>query len=95
MQLNNTNKSGIIYNNCGVGGAQFSSLCKNASLSITQIKDINPDLIIISYGSNESYTSAFRYESYSKMINEYFGITRQNCNDKCLLLSAFQKGKIE
>jgi len=71
LQLNNTNKPGVIYNNCGVGGAQFSNLCKNASLSISQIKDINPDLIILSYGSNESYTSAFKYDIYSKMISEY------------------------
>ena len=88
MQLNNTNKSGIIYNNCGVGGAQFSSLCKNASLSITQIKDINPDLIIISYGSNESYTSAFRYESYSKMINEYLVKVKQAVPNASIILTS-------
>ena len=88
MQLNNTNKSGIIYNNCGVGGAQFSNLCKNASLSISQIKDINPDLIIISYGSNESYTSAFRYESYSKMINEYLVKVKQAVPNASIILTS-------
>ncbi len=88
LQLNNTNKPGVIYNNCGVGGAQFSNLCKNASLSISQIKDINPDLIIISYGSNESYTSAFRYESYSKMINEYLVKVKQAVPNASIILTS-------
>jgi lysophospholipase L1-like esterase len=88
MQLNNTNKSGIIYNNCGVGGAQFSNLCKNASLSISQIKDINPDLIILSYGSNESYTTAFKYNNYFNMVREYLMKVKQAVPNAAILLTS-------
>ncbi len=88
MQLINTNKPGIIYNNCGVGGAQFSSLCKNASLSISQIKDINPDLIILSYGSNESYTSAFKYMNYLNMVRDYLTKVKQAVPEASIILTS-------
>jgi len=88
MQLINSNQPGIIYNNCGVGGAQFSSLCNNSSYSVGQIKDINPDLIIFSYGSNESYTSAFKYNNYFKMVRDYLTKVKQVVPDAAIILTS-------
>ena len=86
--LNNTEKGGIIYNNCGVGGAQFSSLCNNSSLSISQIKDLNPDLIIFSYGSNESYTKSFTYENYIEMVRKYITTLKVQLPNTTILLTS-------
>ena len=62
---------GIIYNNCAVGGAQFSHICNNASYALGQIEDLNPDLIILSYGSNDSYTTKFNGNLYHKMVGGF------------------------
>jgi lysophospholipase L1-like esterase len=88
LQLINGDKQGVIYNNCGVGGAQFSSLCNHSSYSIGQIKDINPDLIILSYGSNESYTTAFKYNNYFNMVKEYLMKVKQAVPDAAILLTS-------
>jgi lysophospholipase L1-like esterase len=71
VQLLQMEKPGVVYHNFGVGGAQFSNLCKNASYSISQMKELQPDLIIFSYGSNESYTPTFRYQAYYDMVSSY------------------------
>jgi lysophospholipase L1-like esterase len=88
IQLTNGDKQGVTYNNCGVGGAQFSSLCNHSSYSIGQIKDINPDLIILSYGSNESYTTAFKYNNYFNMVKEYLMKVKQAVPDAAILLTS-------
>jgi lysophospholipase L1-like esterase len=88
IQLINGDKQGVIYNNCGVGGAQFSSLCNHSSYSIGQIKDMNPDLIILSYGSNESYTTAFKYNNYFNMVKEYLMKVKQAVPDAAILLTS-------
>lgn len=61
---------GVTYNNCGVGGAQFKHLSQNTITPIEQLKFLNPDLIIISFGSNESYTTQFDNETYRKSITK-------------------------
>lgn len=86
--LNNTEKGGIVYNNCGVGGAQFSSLCNNSSFSISQIKDLNPDLILFSYGSNESYTKSFTYDNYIQMVRKYITTLKEQLPNTTILLTS-------
>lgn len=88
LQLNNVNKAGIVYNNCGVGGAQFSHLCNHSSYSVEQIKDLNPDLIIFSYGSNESYTSTFNSEAYQKMVGAYLDKIKAALPGVAIILTA-------
>jgi lysophospholipase L1-like esterase len=62
-------EKGITYNNCGVGGAQLKHLSQNSSIPVQQLKVLNPQLIIISFGSNESYTTQFDNIQYRNSIN--------------------------
>lgn len=50
---------GIQYHHCGVVGAQFMHFVRNAPLAISQLAALHPDLVIFSYGSNESYLPGF------------------------------------
>ena len=65
LSLQNSEKSGLMYSACGVGGAQFKHFVQNSVFALEQIKHLSPDLIIFSYGSNESYYSAFKEEILS------------------------------
>ena len=65
------NNSGIIYHAIGVNGAHFSDYNKS-KLFFEQIKALEPDLIIVSLGTNETFgrMSADRYdEQATKFIN--------------------------
>jgi hypothetical protein len=63
---------GFVYYAMGVNGASFPSFLKCA-LFENHLKAINPDLVIISLGTNDAYTTRFKPEfyrsNYQKMIN--------------------------
>jgi len=63
---------GFVYYAMGVNGASFPSFLKCALLE-NHLKAIHPDLIILSLGTNDAYTTHFKpdfYRSnYQKMIN--------------------------
>ncbi len=69
LNLQNSEQSGLMYTACGVGGAQFKHFAQNSVFALEQIKQLSPDLIIFSYGSNESYYSAFKEETYEQMLH--------------------------
>ena len=48
------NKSGILYHNSGVNGAKFSDYNKYP-LFFEQLKALNPDVLVLSFGTNESF----------------------------------------
>lgn len=65
--------SGVSYQQNGLVGAQFTHLIKHEDQVILQLKEINPDLIIFSYGTNEAYDnidSKFYFEKVSQFINQ-------------------------
>ncbi len=88
IQLLQLDRPGITYHNFGVGGAQFSNLCENASLSVEQMNDLNPGLIIFSYGSNESYTTSFKYNSFYNMVLSYVEKVKSALPDACIILTS-------
>jgi len=70
-------KQGVQYHQCGVVGAQFLNLIKNSSILFSQLKSLKPDLIIFSYGSNESYSETFDSKEYFKEISNFIKNLRQ------------------
>lgn len=48
------NSSGILYHNSGVNGAKFSDYNKYP-LFFEQLKALNPDVLVLSFGTNESF----------------------------------------
>ena len=55
--------SGIVYHSIGVNGASFPSFLK-CQLFEKQLAALKPDLVVISLGTNDAYTTNFKPEFY-------------------------------
>ena len=64
-------KYGVNYHHCGVVGAQFTHLINNAPWSIEQIAQLNPDLIIFSFATNEAYNDGLDTSYYKSSIIKF------------------------
>ena len=74
---NNLNK-GIIYNSLGVGGSNLNSIVNNNSLLVGEISNYQPDLIILSFGSNDAYYKSFDEKEYKNKIESFINIVTLN-----------------
>jgi lysophospholipase L1-like esterase len=67
-----TDDPGIVYHSIGVNGAKVSSFMR-CQLLEEHLKALNPQLVILSLGTNDGYTRYFRYEpfrmEYDSLIN--------------------------
>jgi len=67
------NDPGIVYHSIGVNGASFPSFLR-CNLLEKHIKALNPDMVIISLGTNDAYTTKFSPEfyksNYEKLIKK-------------------------
>lgn len=70
--------SGINYHQCGVVGAQFTHLIFNADLLQSQIKQLSPDLIIFSFGTNEAYNQRIDTNYYYQSISDFMQTIRKS-----------------
>ncbi|CAN5168744.1 GDSL-type esterase/lipase family protein [soil metagenome] len=52
MSLETSNNKGVIYHNCGVGGAMYKSILYE-DLFISQLPALSPDVVIIDFGTND------------------------------------------
>jgi len=59
---------GILYNNIGINGAEYRHYSKNQKLQ-SQMALLNPDLIIISLGTNEAYTPRYNNSEFYNQID--------------------------
>ena len=81
-------ESGVEYHRCGVVGATFLQLTSQDDITLDQLKAIKPDLIIFSYGSNESYNSSIDRDVYTSQIARYIrGIKSYNPNVNVVITS--------
>lgn len=84
--LENSNKSGMVYNSLGVGGSSLYSITNNNSLLVSDINIYKPDLIILSFGSNDAYNKSFDSVKYrSKLENLISSIVKNQPNISILL----------
>ena len=84
--IENSNKSGMIYNSLGVGGSSLYSITNNNSLLVGNINMYKPDLIILSFGSNDAYNKSFDFVKYrSKLENFIDSIVKTQPNVSILL----------
>lgn len=59
---------GILYNNIGINGAEYRHYSKNQKLQ-TQMALLNPDLIIISLGTNEAYAPRYSNADFYMQVD--------------------------
>ena len=79
-------KKGAVFNTVGVNGATYGDFLKY-SLQIEQLNSIQPDLVMISLGTNESLSSITK-EDFQKNISDLVSkFKEQNPNLPILLIS--------
>lgn len=94
MSLEN-NQHGVLYHTIGVNGAQYKHYSM-AQYFCTQSKQLSPDMIILSLGTNEANDLQFDEDSFYRDIEKlYLQLKQENPSAKFLLTtpagSYFQK----
>jgi lysophospholipase L1-like esterase len=74
--LENSNEKGILYNTAGVGAAQLVNFTRTTAF-LDQAASLNPDLIIFSLGTNESYSIYFDTLGYQELVENVVQQLRQ------------------
>ena len=83
--LKNVNK-GVVFNTVGVNGATYGDFLKY-SLQKEQLNSIQPDLVMISLGTNESLSSITKEDFQKNISNLVSKFKEQNPNLPILLIS--------
>ena len=79
-------QNGIIYHAIGVNGARFSDYNK-CSLFFDQIQALQPDLIIVSLGTNEAF-GKLSAENYDKQVENFIAQIREHYGNCPILLTS-------
>lgn len=78
------NQSGVLYHNIGVNGARLSDYNKYP-LFFEQLKALQPDLIVVSLGTNESFDH-MRSQDYMQQLDVFIqSVKAQNPNAEVLV----------
>ncbi len=87
ISLENTRQSGILYHTIGVNGAQYQHYCK-AEYFTQQVTELQPDLIILSLGTNEAFaTELGEQELYGWIDSLVSSLARTNPGVSILICS--------
>jgi lysophospholipase L1-like esterase len=78
-------KSGIIYNSIGINGAKASDFLQN-SIFFEQIPAVSPDLIILSFGTNEAF-SEISPEIFILQIDTLISKIKEKCGEIPVLVT--------
>ncbi|OFX16519.1 MAG: hypothetical protein A2033_05525 [Bacteroidetes bacterium GWA2_31_9] len=81
-----TENTGLVYNSVGINGADVNSYL-NCNLLKSQLDFLNPELIIISLGTNDAYPEKFDAnvftQSYTTLINNLL----ETCPESAIILT--------
>ncbi|TNE79818.1 MAG: LysM peptidoglycan-binding domain-containing protein [Bacteroidetes bacterium] len=87
MSVERSNSSGLLYHTIGVNGAQATHY-NEAAFFTDQVQHLQPDLIILSLGTNESFaTELDEYEFYAALDTMVSRLSRTNPNAVFLICS--------
>lgn len=82
MQLSTTSNKGVSYNSVGINGASLLSFLKQ-DLFEEQVKQVNPDLIILDYGTNDlaggKFDSTYFINNLTKSIQRIKEVLPTTC----------------
>ena len=79
-------KSRIVYNSAGLNGADVKSYLRAASLEY-QLTLINPQLVIVSLGTNDAYHQLFDASTFSSMLDSFVVKVKKAVPNSTILLT--------
>ncbi len=91
-----TGKPGLVFSSIGINGATTRNFMKQAQLAA--IKEQHPDMIIVSFGTNEGYDSEYSAERHHGQLQRFLAALKETCGDSvCFLLTTppgcFKRGE--
>ena len=86
VELENSQK-GLVYNMVGVNGAMFAHYDSSVYF-VDQLVSLNPDLIIISLGTNEAFTKYFNESEFAENISNVIAKIRISIPNANFLLTS-------
>jgi hypothetical protein len=81
-----SNDPGIIYHTVGVNGAQYESYLR-CDYFVPHLNALNPDWIIVSLGTNDSYTNVFDTADFRKKVDSLLHYIKQAAPEAAVLLT--------
>lgn len=77
---------GIIYSSSGVAGARYEDYLEN-DLFFEQLPYFNPDLLIVSLGTNEAYEANFSKEKFEVTVDSTFTRIKERLPNSSILIT--------
>lgn len=77
---------GIIYSSLGVNGAEAASFLR-CSLLEEQLRSLNPDVLIISLGTNEAYARDFKPDRFFTSYDSLLRIVRKSLPEAAIIIT--------
>lgn len=81
-----TGKPGLVFSSIGINGATTRNFMKPVQLDA--IKEQHPDMLIVSFGTNEGYDSNYTAERHRSQLQRFLNALKETCGDSvCILLT--------
>lgn len=80
-----TGSSGVVYHILGVNGATCQSF--STPEHIRQIADLHPDLVILSFGTNEAHGRRYNASEHTAAMNFLIAELKTSCPDVAFLMT--------
>lgn len=80
-----TGSSGVVYHILGVNGATCQSF--STPEHIRQIADLHPDLVILSFGTNEAHGRRYNVSEHTAAMNYLIAELKASCPDVAFLMT--------
>lgn len=86
LVLEKENEQGVLYHAIGANGAQVDHYLRS-EIFWEQLSSLNPDLVIISLGTNETVSPSFRPERFAGKIKEMVALVKLAAPETSVLLT--------
>lgn len=80
-----TGSNGVVYHILGVNGATCQSF--STPEHIRQIADLHPDLVILSFGTNEAHGRRYNASEHTAAMNHLIEELKASCSDVAFLMT--------
>jgi LysM repeat protein len=89
IQLVNSKNQGVLYNSVGINGANLVSFLKQ-ELFVEQLRYVNPDLVILDYGTNDLAGGKFDSIYFVKNLTESIHRVKTVLPNVCIIIPSVQ-----
>lgn len=91
-----TGKPGLVFSSIGINGATTRNFMKPEQLNA--IKEQRPDLLIVSFGTNEGYDANYSAERHHGQLQGFLAALRETCGDSVAIIlttppGCYKRGK--